>query len=339
MFQTICTVVATVIIVVTVLLYSIDRVRGWHPSHPSPGILFYGLTASVVVFFLPSLFDIISSFLTRIYSLSPAMTPGVQAPTSAPATPPTQESAPATPPTQESAPATHPPQESAPSIALPKIENADSIWIILGIVVVSTALIAVIYFAVTRVLAHRKALAEESARRAEATEWWERFVAEKRELLQRIVFFETDWDTLFSLPALADATVPETAKMFESVRALSEISEKMPRGVKSTDSIPSLAFPAAVRALRDAIEVAEKTARKIGMSSIPKAERRLISEIQTALALAQNDGASETERALAYRRVNSLISQLTSVTIPDRALLELESEARKAIEAGSVAAI
>ena len=319
MFQTICTVVATVIIVVTVLLYSIDRVRGWHPSHPSPGILFYGLTASVVVFFLPSLFDIISSFLTRIYSLSPAMTPGVQAPTSAPATPPTRE--------------------SAPSIALPKIENADSIWIILGIVAVSTALIAVIYFAVTRVLAHRKALAEESARRAEATEWWERFVAEKRELLQRIVFFETDWDTLFSLPALADATVPETAKMFESVRALSEISEKMPRGVKSTDSIPSLAFPAAVRALRDAIEVAEKTARKIGMSSIPKAERRLISEIQTALALAQNDGASETERALAYRRVNSLISQLTSVTIPERALLELESETRKAIEAGSVAAI
>lgn len=127
--------------------------------------------------------------------------------------------------------------------------------------------------------------------------------------------------------------------MFESVRALSEISEKMPRGVKSTDSIPSLAFPAAVRALRDAIEVAEKTARKFGMSSIPKAERRLISEIQTALALAQNDGASETERALAYRRVNSLISQLTSVTIPERALLELESEARKAIESGSVAAI
>ncbi len=326
MLQTICTVVATVIVVVTVLRYFIDTVRG---SHPSPGILFCGLTASVMVFFLPSLLDTISPFLRRIYSLSPAMTPGVQAPTSAPATPPTQESA----------PATQPPQESAPSIALPKIENADSIWIILGIVVVSTALIAVIYFAVTRVLAHRKALAEESARRAEATEWWERYVAEKRELLQRIVFFETDWDTLFSLPALADATVPETAKMFESVRALSEISEKMPRGVKSTDSIPSLAFPAAVRALRDAIEVAKKTARKIGMSSIPMAERRLISEIQTALALAQNDGASETERALAYRRVNSLISQLTSVTIPDRALLELESEARKAIEAGSVAAI
>lgn len=156
---------------------------------------------------------------------------------------------------------------------------------------------------------------------------WQSYHDRHNELLRKILHAETDWDTLFFMPALSDSSVLQTHTMLRAMQTantLRDTAGKMPTNLDDDDDLTKLPFPRAVEDFALAWEAAERHARKVGQKNVPPAERRLIKQIRTLLDMAENSAASETERNLAYKRAQALIGDLESIHIPAKAMEQLE---------------
>lgn len=156
---------------------------------------------------------------------------------------------------------------------------------------------------------------------------WQSFHDRHNALLRKILHAETDWDTLFFMPALSDSSVPQTYAMLRAMRTantLRDTAGEMPTHFDADYDLTKLPFPRAVEDFALAWDVAERNARKVGQKNVPAAERRLIKQIRTLLDMAENSAATETERNLAYRRAQALIGDLESIHIPAKAMEQLE---------------
>ncbi|MCL2595305.1 MAG: hypothetical protein FWD83_07285 [Promicromonosporaceae bacterium] len=207
----------------------------------------------------------------------------------------------------------------------------------LGIGLCVLAVVAGVYFGCRRLRADRRralearAIAVAAARRVEAD--WETIRAKHHELRRQYLDSETDWDTLFELPALSDASVPTTAVMLRAMKVADEIDDTMPVGTDETTDLRSFPYAKAVAAFGEAWDAALTHAKKVGQSSIPAEERKKLKTARTLLRKAENTGATRNERQLAYSRAMKILAALTTVVVPKRALAKIEQAQRPLLDA------
>lgn len=242
---------------------------------------------------------------------------------------PTETSTPS--PTPTTAPVSTPPPEPE-TIVLPKVENLETLWLIPLVLLV----VAAGWFFGGRALAAqkqaRKALADANASKMRTKARWNQFRAEHRSIEQKYLHAETDWDMLFSYPALTDVHVPTTSAFIKALKAAGRAEVPMPSDLDEKSDMSTLEYPKAVAALGLAWTVAEAHAKRVGQRGIPKAERDMVKDIRDLLAMAENSGASEIERRHAYTRAQTLIRKLTSYHLPSKALSQLEESNRQMIQ-------
>lgn len=230
------------------------------------------------------------------------------------------------------------PSPSTPSTTAPEPaqEPVDMTWIlmilgILGALILLVLLIAVVSMLIQRarrsIRETRKQAEIERAGKARQTAAWQHFHDRHNELLRKIAHSETDWDSLFFMPALTDPNVPQTYAMLRAMRAantLRDTAGELPGDLTPDTDLTTLPYPRAVEAFALAWDAAERHARRVGQKGVPLAERKVIKQIRTLLDVAENSAASQTERDLAYRRVQSLLESLESIHIPAQAMAQLE---------------
>lgn len=240
-------------------------------------------------------------------------------------------------PKPTSEPSPQPTGNSEPTRAPDTVqEPADLTWLWITFAVIVAAILAVLLVWLIVHLSTRARRGIRAAReQAEALRalqesraaTWQSYHDRHNELLRKILHAETDWDTLFFMPALSDSSVPQTLTMLRAMRTantLRDTAGKMPTNLDDGDDLTKLPFPRAVEDFALAWEAAERHARKVGQKNVPLAERRLIKQIRTLLDMAENSAASETERNLAYKRAQALIGDLESIHIPAKAMEQLE---------------
>lgn len=240
-------------------------------------------------------------------------------------------------PKPTSEPSPQPTGNSEPTRAPDTVqEPADLTWLWITLAVIVAAILAVLLVWLIVHLSTRARRGIRAAReQAEALRalqesraaTWQSYRDRHNELLRKILHAETDWDTLFFMPALSDSSVLQTHTMLRAMRTantLRDTAGKMPTNLDDDDDLTKLPFPRAVEDFALAWEAAERHARKVGQKNVSLAERRLIKQIRTLLDMAENSAASETERNLAYKRAQALIGDLESIHIPAKAMEQLE---------------
>jgi hypothetical protein len=250
------------------------------------------------------------------------------------------ETSPSPRPTSTPSPTTQP--TTAPE---PTTEPADLTWLlitlgIIGALILTAVLIWILIAATGRarrsIRAARKEAEVERAGRERIAAAWQTFHDRHNELLRKIVHSETDWDSLFFLPALTDPNVPQTYAMLRAMRAAGtqrDTAGELPADLPLDVDLTTLPYPEAVEAFAVAWDAAERNARRLGQKGVPHAERKLIKEIRTLLDMAENAAASQTERSLAYRRAQKLIESLETVHVPEKAIAQLEERQQLMITA------
>ncbi|AUG29464.1 hypothetical protein CXR34_08295 [Microbacterium hominis] len=209
------------------------------------------------------------------------------------------------------------------------------VWLTLTVVAGIAVLILIGSKVVPAIAAARRRSAYAAEARSRQLDAWQLFVDRHNELLRKIVHAETDWDTLFFTPAINDPSVPETLRMLQAMRIASNLRDTagiLPADLPIEADVTTLPYPQAVEAFDLAWDVAERNARRIGQAATPPRERKMISEIRTLLNIAENAAASATERALAYRKAQLLIGELTTIHVPKTALAQLEARVAPALE-------
>ncbi|ODU05063.1 MAG: hypothetical protein ABS81_08545 [Pseudonocardia sp. SCN 72-86] len=252
----------------------------------------------------------------------------------------TPETSPSPQPTSTPSPTTQP--TTAPE---PTTEPADLTWLlvvlgIIGALILTAVLIWILIAATGRarrsIRAARREAEVERAGRERIASAWQVFHDRHNELLRKIVHSETDWDSLFFLPALTDPNVPQTYAMLRAMRAAGtqrDTAGELPADLPLDVDLTTLPYPKAVEAFAVAWYAAERNARRLGQKGVPHAERKIIKEIRTLLDMAENAAASSTERSLAYRRAQKLIDSLETVHVPEKAIAQLEERQQLMITA------
>lgn len=222
---------------------------------------------------------------------------------------------------------------------------ADLTWLLIALGVLGGLVLLALLITLVVVLVRRAARALRASRarataqkasRERMAAAWGRIRSQHDRLLRNITHAETDWDALFSTPALTDPAVPETYAMLRAMQAagtLRDTSGTLPAGLTPDTDLTTLPYPRAVQAFALAWEVALRNAQHIGQNGIPAGERKTIRQIRTLLDLAENSAASPTERTLAYQRAHALIQTLESVHLPPRAIAHLDQQCAPALAA------
>ncbi|MBF4459421.1 hypothetical protein [Pseudoclavibacter sp. VKM Ac-2867] len=198
-------------------------------------------------------------------------------------------------------------------------------------------MLAAVWFAVgfgRRELAKRRAEQRRLAKvRAEAEGRWVKLKERHRSLEAKVLHAETDWDMLFSYPALTDVNVPTTAAMFRAMNAATSAEVSMPEENLERTNTAWHPYAQAVDDLALAWEAAYRHAQRLRQAGIPTEERKKVAEIRTLLAMAENSGSSDLERRHAYTRAQRLMGELTSYHLPEKAIAQVEAASRAALDA------
>lgn len=293
--------------IIMMVKFIFDRQRGDTYTSIFPAIMLFGISGAVI--FMPTILNFVTGLATSVVS-DPEET---GSPSPSPTVTPTPSTKPTTPPV-----------ESAPM-------NFEIIWLIIAGVAALALLALAGYFVTRSAKGSLEKRREREAIRQDFVDRWQRFIDSHEDLKRKVYHAETDWDTLFSMPALSDVSVPETAAMFRAMQVAGEISSEPPVDTPEGGSVAGLDYPKAVSEFARTWNVAYRTAQRLGQSVIPEEERKIISEIRTLLKLAESQ--NEAERQLAYKRIKSLTKKLHSVTIPEVAMDVLEARVLQAIEA------
>lgn len=189
-------------------------------------------------------------------------------------------------------------------------------------------------------LAHRREQEAVAEDRRQALAVWQKFIDRHRTIKANVLEIETDWDLLFSYPALVDASVPQTLALHRALSKLDSASSIAPAGLNLSMEISELPYPKLVTEAQEAWRAAWSFAQRTGLKLIPRAERKKLDQISKLLELARNGGGSEHERSVAYSRISKLVGELQFVKVPEVAMQSIEGERRRMIEApaGSAAA-
>ncbi|MFK0294797.1 hypothetical protein ACIQU6_30595 [Streptomyces sp. NPDC090442] len=138
--------------------------------------------------------------------------------------------------------------------------------------------------------------------------------------------FQSDILAVLERPALADVTVPTTARLIHALAAADDA-----RAADRTTDEGAGAYQRAVTELEMAWTSAAEHARKTGLRTLPPRERKAIEQARKLLSTALADGGTEHERRHAYEHARKLLDEATTVTIPRQATAALEATARPSL--------
>lgn len=257
--------------------------------------------------------------------------PSSDEPSTEPSTPAPASPSPSTQPEETQSPAAEP-----DPIVLPEIQNGQTIVIALAIlaIVIIGGLIALRLIA-----SHRRTARQEHERRAAieaekktALANWQEFVDLHETLRAKALDAETNWDVLFFYPAINDPSEPTTRRMLTALDLARKTSAVPPANLSLDSDIPAMSYPKAVTAFELAWNNAWAHAKKTKQSSLTREERKTVNLIMRTLKQAQGT-TSEAEKELCFSRIDKLISQLTTVRVPEQAKQLLAEERRQAITA------
>lgn len=230
--------------------------------------------------------------------------------------------------------------ESTPVVA-PDLSGFWNIAGVAGAIVGLGLLITGLVFAIAKTRSVRRDLEERrsaaAAERLKALAIWNRSVDLHRGLSAKALSIETDWNMIFSYPALLDSSIPATRDFHRLLKIADGLSPEAPAHISLSTDIPSLPYPKAVTQADSAWTAAWSFAQRTGLKLIPRAERKKLDQIERLLKLARS-GGSEHERSVAYGRVAKLIGELQFVKAPEAALKSIDSHRRAMIEAPAGAA-
>lgn len=281
-------------------------------------MLICGIAVAGQMFVLPGLKpDSSSSAEEQTPSASPEPTPS---PTPEPSPTPTTEPAPSPTPTE-----TGEAGGSATTI------DPLTVLAIAGSLVAILLIVGLVCFLVDRAVKAREARQERRKIASSIGERWVGITARAESVMAKVAEAETDWDMLFTLPALTQVSYPPTAELHRALAEVRDLDAAPPTDAAGEKDHP---YPEAVRKLELAWEKALQNARRVGQTEIPEDERRTIEEIQRLLALATGPGSSVSERSVAYDRVRRLLPTLRHVSVPERTLGQLEEARRGLLVAG-----
>ncbi len=215
------------------------------------------------------------------------------------------------------------------------------LWVVLGVVAALVVLgILVMLFVMVIRKTHHSAQNLRYRKQAakidheQALGIWQKSVDRHRELKNKVVEIETDWDMIFQYPTLVDSGVPATREFHRALRAVDDVSPVAPAGLTLSMDISGFPYPRLVSGANEAWLEAWSFAQRTGTKLIPREERKNIDQIVKLLKLARDGGGSEHERAVAYERASKLVSELNFVKVPAESLKALGAESRLMLEGG-----
>jgi hypothetical protein len=140
--------------------------------------------------------------------------------------------------------------------------------------------------------------------------------------------YECDPVQVLRLPALADVTVPGTARFVDALAEAQALrTDRHPGGPTATR------FAAAVEHAEQAWRAAREMAQRIGSSALSPAERATVERVVALLTVAR-ESDSEPERVVAYARARAELRRLDrsgAVRVPLAAQAALDDGARGAL--------
>lgn len=254
------------------------------------------------------------------------------------------------------------PQPTSDPIALPEISNPGALWTLIGIAAAVIALLVVLYLFAQKVqrdrirrvqeenerleaeaeaqhLAEEKAAREKAAaeKKARIEARWATITDLHAALKGKVAQAETDWDTLFDLPALSDVSYRQTRALHRAMREAENAVAPMPPGFDEHTVMDRIPYVKKVHAFEDAWAAAMANAKKVGTSKLPTEELKTIRRIRRLLLMAEGNGASANERHTAYTQIRKLLGDLSVVQVPQRTLLAVEANQRLALTGGPAA--
>lgn len=245
---------------------------------------------------------------------------------------PTPSSTPEPSPTPTTEPAPSPtPTETGEAAGSAATIDPLTVLAIAGSLVAILLFLGLVCFLVDRAVKAREARQERRKIASSIGERWVGITARAESVMAKVAEAETDWDMLFTLPALTQVSYPPTTELHRALAEVRDLDAAPPTDAAGEKDHP---YPEAVRKLELAWEKALQNARRVGQTEIPEDERRTIEEIQRLLALATGPGSSVSERSVAYDRIRRLLPTLRHVSVPERTLGQLEEARRGLLVAG-----
>lgn len=249
--------------------------------------------------------------------------------------------APAPPPETPAPEISTPPAPEPKTYTLPVVENLATLWLI-PLVLVTLLVGGVLIWLLTRLAQKSKRRSREHARlRERFNNAYATYRDQHNKLNERYAAVHTDWHVWLHYPAITDLTVPETAAMNQAWHRAHQLREtdahpKPDRDCKTlqaqVDSLATQAYPVAVDAYQRAFDTAMATAKRIGTTAIPHSERAAIRRITALLRQAEDRGATAAERQSSYAKATELLAGLRHITVPKRAVVELEQRSALMLE-------
>ena len=172
----------------------------------------------------------------------------------------------------------------------------------------------------------REEAAKEKARktemRARHRNMWAEILAEEKALGKRWLSYADDLTLSLRFPIMRDQSEPRTAAVIEAMAKAKTYRADQP---PNPDVYPySTSFGHAVVEFRNALDEAERYARKIRWKNYSDGERKKLRQAQLFLAKALDTRNYPEERKLAYERVLSLMEDLM-IPASEEAVLAIES--------------
>ena len=202
---------------------------------------------------------------------------------------------------------------------------------------------AVEMFSILKVAARRSVVRSRELTEAEAKRLadyqaeWGKYRARHAQLNENFLKSQMDWKMFLNYPMLTDVSVPETAGLVSAMNTASDVPSEFPKYVMDAPAgsvnLAEHSYPVAVSKFQSAWDVAFAKAKRVKLRNIPFEERKLMQTIKSTLARAENVGASDAERQLAYKKARSLLDKLEHVTVPDKLHVALEEAFQKMLTA------
>ncbi|MBC9705728.1 MAG: hypothetical protein H9W81_12325 [Enterococcus sp.] len=161
---------------------------------------------------------------------------------------------------------------------------------------------------------------------------WIELVERCDDIIKKWSSYELDPTKILDFPLLSDMR-EELTRQFHS--ALRRAKHLRPENVNKVKSLPALSSPfaKAVDELEAAFAAAEIEAKRVRWSRFSKDERKRLEMAKKLLDIAMNEGASESERQSAYKRMQKELEGL--IVVPDATILALTEKINLQLTDGS----
>lgn len=174
-----------------------------------------------------------------------------------------------------------------------------------------------------------------------ARKQWGRIQELHREVEQKFLDSQTQWETVIERPAMTDVTVETTAAMIEAYTQLRHTDDTRPDWLDESaidfhTEIPEIAdepYYLRVTTFSRAYQAADAYARRVGTSLVPDEERRTLERVAKLIERASHPRTPQAERQSSYARAIEMLRDLTYVHVPERAMIALHERARLALTA------